>query len=493
VRSSKAVAAFPRRRGPAGAGHAPFNRLRSRARTMFLSHAHRSTTPCLHARATKTSLNAPPLRLELWILNPRRRRLTSLPAPASCVLAPRTAPGLLTHSVHTSTTSSLACPPPAHKHTSPPATQRPSSASSRLDRRLASLLPLLRHHLADLSSPSSFLSRNPSPSHPLCRLYICTTARSQSRSLHASSSGTLVRPLPSFYTTLMTSSMSPRQSTSTSHVGLPAPPLFRCFRRTPLTPSARTSPPPHLSSLFQPQHSRHPRQRRARRCCPPPCAHAHASRRRSTRHLRRLRQRAARPPSDTPRRRCTTEASQPAQSKPASEPREQRSGRLRRGMRTARPLGARRLRDAAPGASRLRMKCARRSPAEICTLRPVPSDCIAAPRRPGCPDAGGARSQALAARREQLRACRCTRPATAARWARRAAPCRRPRRCPPRPRSRRAGQQQQAGKLRQAHARRRAALPVTTRGLAASRCMHSAGAATHAEWPRAGPPAALRR
>jgi hypothetical protein len=236
-----------------------------------------------------------------------------------------------------------------------------------------------------------------------------------------------------------------------------------------------------------------PRRRRAHRCCPPPCAHAHASRRRSTRHLRRLRQRAARPPSDTPRRRCTTEASQPAQSKPASEPREQRSGRLRRGMRTARPLGARRLRDAAPGASRLRMKCARRSPAEICTLRPVPSDCIAAPRRPECPDAGGARSQALAARREQLRACRCPRPATAARWARRAAPCRRPRRCPPRPRSRRAGQQQQAGKLRQAHARWRAALPVTTRGLAASRRMHSAGAAAHADWPRTSPPAGLRR
>jgi hypothetical protein len=99
---------------------------------MFLSHAQRSTPPSHHARATKTSLNAPPLQFELVILNPRRRRLASLPAPASCVLAPRAAPGLLTRSVHTSTTSSLACPPPAHKHTSPPATQRPSSASSRL-------------------------------------------------------------------------------------------------------------------------------------------------------------------------------------------------------------------------------------------------------------------------------------------------------------------------------------------------------------------------
>jgi len=141
-----------------------------------------------------------------------------LPAPASCVLAPRAAPGLLTHSVHTSTTSSLACPPPAHKHTSPPATQRPSSASSRLDRRLARRASPAPPH-GSLISILFSLTEPVTIAHPICRLYICTTARWQSRSLHALPSSTLVRPLLSFYTTLTTSSMSPHQSNATSHVG----------------------------------------------------------------------------------------------------------------------------------------------------------------------------------------------------------------------------------------------------------------------------------
>ncbi len=83
-----------------------------------------------------------------------------------------------------------------------------------------------------------------------------------------------------------------------------------------------------------------PRRRRAHRCCPPPCAHAHARRRRSTNQPRQLRQRAARPAADPPQHRSTPQPSPPARSKAASEPREQRSGRLRRGMRTARQARA---------------------------------------------------------------------------------------------------------------------------------------------------------
>jgi hypothetical protein len=141
---------------------------------MFLSHAHRPTTPCHHARATKISLNAPPLHFELWILNPHVLARSRFLRPCASRRA-RFANTLRPHFHHLKPCMSSAGSQTHIASGHPTPVFRFVSARRRL-----APAPLLRHRLTDVLSPSSFLSRNPSRSHT--PFAACTSARRRVRS-----------------------------------------------------------------------------------------------------------------------------------------------------------------------------------------------------------------------------------------------------------------------------------------------------------------------